>query len=367
MRVFRTFASSVLVLLGVTYAQAEPTIDWSMEPGVIGAEDCVDQLGETRTITVDPTGTNTTTTNTDTTTDDTTADTTDTTIDTTDGLIDTDTGPFTLQLIFYSDSSEDCLTELGDERRPFASTGTSVCGCLTETRESGQFDHSFKFATGDIDTVAALVCDQGSVLTFRARVVYDDVSRDTEESSEITLSVDLTPPQAPGLPIAQAADGAIVVTLEEADRTDSEVFDHEVCVRKKSTSTSTETSDEDAASGTQSITELRAGFADCSARTTKLKNNDEYRFESLDMDVTYEIVVAAYDEAGNRSPNSPIAEATPTALLDFAELYANRVGRYEGEEGGCSTLASTFNSSSLIMFTLIVGPLLARRRRPCGQ
>ena len=81
------------------------------------------------------------------------------------------------------------------------------------------------------------------------------------------------------------------------------------------------------------------------------------------MDVTYEIVVAAYDEAGNRSGNSPIAEATPTALLDFAELYANRVGRYEGEEGGCASVQSPTGPLILILFVLAMSQMLVRRRR----
>ena len=81
--------------------------------------------------------------------------------------------------------------------------------------------------------------------------------------------------------------------------------------------------------------------------------------------MTYEVVVAAYDAAGNRSENSDAAEATPASLLDFAELYSNRVGEYRGEEGGCSNLGVTSDDAPLFALLAIAGIWLAGRRRRC--
>ena len=144
----------------------------------------------------------------------------------------------------------------------------------------------------------------------------------------------------------QAADNAISVSVDQSEQATSEAAgstqDHEVCVRKKSSTAepSSNSESDDTGELTNDVTALRGGYSNCSPRTTKLKDGDDYRFEGLELNVTYEVIVAAYDAAGNRSENSDAAEATPASLLDFAELYSNRVGEYKGEEGGCSNLES---------------------------
>ena len=72
------------------------------------------------------------------------------------------------------------------------------------------------------------------------------------------------------------------------------------------------------------------------------------------------MIYAAYDEVGNRSAESPIAQGTPASVLDFAEVYS---GLYPGgEEGGCDASARR-GAAPLALISLASLALLAARRR----
>ena len=207
-----------------------------------------------------------------------------------------------------------------------------------------------------------MLCAGSTVLNFRADLNYVDSAIESELSEVVTLETQLDAPPAPAnAPIVQAAESALIVRLESSDRSVANVDRHEVCVRRASNATAME--DQGAAdAGTEApngntLEDLRAGFSTCK-ETSQLKSGD-YRYEGLENDVSYELVVAAYDSAGNRSPNSEIVRATPASLFDFAELYHSRLNGAEGETGGCSSAGSTDTAPLWILGILLI---ILRRR-----
>ena len=346
---------------------AAPSIDFKTEPDAIGINSCPQSLSDAWTVAISPGGTvQTSSANAD-------AGLVATVVPADAGVTGQQSGPYTIKLLFYTGTESACLEELNDGCPSFKSTEDSACGCLVERDSSdinSDFDHQVTFP--DDENLKSLFCTGGASINFQARLVFTDGASDTETSEELNIAADLTAPTKPATPIVQAADNAISVTVDASEQATSEasgsVQDHEVCVRKKSATSdaNTETSNSEDDAPSNDVTALRGGYSNCSPRTTKLKDGEDYRFEGLELNITYEVIVAAYDEAGNRSENSDSAEATPASLFDFAELYSNRVGEYKGEEGGCSNLGVNSNDAPLFGLLAIAGIWLAGRRRRCG-
>lgn len=186
------------------------------------------------------------------------------------------------------------------------------CSCLREVSGTGSISTNFK--VGDLFDE---VCVEGEERVVSFFLHYTEEETDPlllnstpieEESQAVKLNIDLKAPTAPSeAPSISAAEEALRVTVSEVG---GDASDYEVCVRE---SGSTEP------------------FTRCKAVTPEAS----FRFEGLLNDVTYEVVYAAYDEAGNRSDESPIAEGTPASVLDFAEVYSDQYGG--GEMGGCES------------------------------
>ena len=72
------------------------------------------------------------------------------------------------------------------------------------------------------------------------------------------------------------------------------------------------------------------------------------------------MIVAALDDAGNRSANSPVGTARPADFVDFAEGYSAVFNDGAiGETGGCSVQAQY----SYAWLALLIGLIGLRRAR----
>ncbi len=320
---------SIVLAMAVT-ALARPGVTFSNgaapeAPSPIGSLNCADRLGDTLNITA--------------------------TFDDMGGI-----DVYELNLVFFSGESADCLST-GDFNCPSLDlSGGEVCGCL---ERSSTGDITWQGTLASLGDVESVVCESSTTINFRADVIFEADDRDDEVSETISLVTDMEPPAAPeSKPVVKAGEEALVVSLAESDRSNTDAASHEICVRNASASGSNSEATGETGSGS-SLEDLRAGFSTC--RTTESLKSDEYRFENLENDARYEVVVAAYDAAGNRSANSPIETAQPASLLDFAELYESRLNGADGETGGCSSTPSTPFGFGLLGFLVLCG--LLRRVR----
>ncbi len=97
------------------------------------------------------------------------------------------------------------------------------------------------------------------------------------------------------------------------------------------------------------------GLAHSSTSTTSASST---RIEGLTNGVTYDVVVFAYNAAGNQSAASNTMSGTPEPVTDFWQAYKDAGGR---EQGGCGA-GSAGEPSALL--TLLASFLARRRRRP---
>ncbi len=259
---------------------------------------------------------------------------------------------YTLRIIFYDERSDEEVTACLDDGGtcPFLSiTDEATCGCLL-AEEGTPTSLNWVGTLGTTDSrFPGWACSRDRILNFRAEVVPTADGVSPVESDEILeLETDLNRPLAPQAPSVRPAEQALLVALDEGDGDNSDWARHEVCVRPL-LGTSGEAGDadnsgsSDATGGAESDSsglsneDLRDSFADCKS-TSDLVNGNSYRFEGLSNDQNYEVVLAAFDAAGNRSENSAATSAKPQALFDFAELYSDRLGDSPGESGGCSAV-----------------------------
>ena len=148
-----------------------------------------------------------------------------------------------------------------------------------------------------------------------------------EESQALKLSVDLNPPPTPDeAPTVTPAEEALVINAPEVG---GDVVKYEACVWA-----------EDLSRAEARCKEVSGGSGD--------------RFEGLVNDQLYNVIYQVYDDANNKSEDSPIAQGTPASVLDFAEVYS---GEYPGgERGGCESVGShkTPFAFLLILMGLII-------------
>ncbi|MBM4292076.1 MAG: hypothetical protein FJ138_12045 [Deltaproteobacteria bacterium] len=186
-----------------------------------------------------------------------------------------------------------------------------ACSCLKEVTGSGSVSTTFKvrdlFDEPCVDGEERVV----SFFLHYAEADFNPLLGSAalqEESPAVKLSIDLLPPAAPTeAPVVLGAEEALRVTVAEVG---GDASSYEVCVREAGYDAPYDTCER-----------VEAGVA--------------FRFEGLANDTSYDVVYAAYDEAGNRGAQSPAAQGTPASVLDFAEVYS---GLYPGgEEGGCAS------------------------------
>lgn len=201
-------------------------------------------------------------------------------------------------------------------------------------------------------------------------------------SDSVSLLVDRTRPPAPtSAPTVTPAEEALIVKPASQSLNDVDRF--EVCAIPSAAAAGAQA--DEPLSGEPTNLSLKGLYGSASARCSRFgtsEASDGMRLVGLENGVTYSVVVASIDAAGNRSANSPAAEGTPADVLDFAEYYylvckgePPKPGspNYEAakaaydartcEEGGCST----FQSSAPALwgaFALLIG-LMLRRRNSC--
>ena len=339
----KTFAAVLCATVGFcATAIAQPTISFGTEPAPIGLNDCADRLNDVITLTGA-------------------------------ANVDSDNG-FVMRLVMFnaedSTSADECLDMVTGCPQTYI-TETAACGCIAEgddrqqtlnsTLNSGIAGLNPAGTTANNELVNFLCASDGSI-QFRADIRGVEpadgsmaVAEQDAESDTISIVIDITPPPALSVdPTVTAAENALVVTIDNADRGVEDIEAHEVCVQIAGTTSSAESASND-------LDALRNGFsASGCKRTTQLKNGDEYRYENLNNDVEYALIVAAFDAAGNRSENSTIIKASPSDLMDFAELYTARLGGAVGDTGGCNTHGES--TTQWLLGLLLLGGAFIRRR-----
>ena len=207
------------------------------------------------------------------------------------------------------------------------------CSCLKEVSNAGTVSTSF--------TVADLFnepCVEGEEKNISFFLHYTETESDPliglnpieEESQALKLSVDLNPPATPDeAPSVTPAEEALVINAPEVG---GDVVKYEACV-------------------------WAAELSREEARCKEVTGGSGDRFEGLVNDQSYNVIYVVYDDADNQSEDSPIAQATPASVLDFAEVYS---GEYPGgERGGCD--GSDSRKSPVVFLLILIGLLITKR------
>ena len=252
------------------------------------------------------------------------------------------TRSYTLRLVATTGSSctyEDTCNEV--------SLDGGTCSCLKEESTGNSVSTSFK-----VRDLFDEVCVDGQETNISFFLQYSEAEdplgygnlKREETSSAVKLVMDLSPPNTPETaPILTPAEEALVVQLEEVG---GDAVEYEVCWRPSNSN----------------LGDLE-GFDSCATTTT----NSSYRIENLQNGQEYDVVYRAVDDVENISEFSPLSSASPSAVLDFAEIYS---GEYPGgERGGCQSYSGFTGSSSLwvilfLIFTWRVRTAKVKREHP---
>ena len=338
---FRILAMIALVVSFIGTAFAEPSVNFDSTPEPIGRFNCEERMDQSIVLTATNSGSTPVNTGTDSPADAGVQ---------TEALPDPDL--HSIRIDYYI-NDQSCLDELSLSdctRLNVESGGFSAgsCGCLAEqTAVSGVVpDLTYSNALGNDATMKAAFCGGTHTVYFIARTILkEDVNGGVQTTVDATSdAVELefirTRPSAPvGLPVVTAKEEAISVSLAESAPAD--IVSHQVCVKPVSNPPATyqpvvvndETTRE----------ELLNGFeeSDCRAASA-LASGSSYRYTGLTNDRTYDVAIYALDAADNPSPIGDVAQSTPQELLDFAEVYRDRLGiagtddHHPGELGGCN-------------------------------
>ena len=337
---FRSLILTTLSLLGaVATAGASPSVSFETEPEAIGRFNCEERLDQPIVLSASNDG-STSTTN--------------------DGIgVDAGVSGSTIDpdlhslRIYYYIDDRSCLDEisLSDCTRLNIESGgfpAGSCGCLTEQLATGGVVSpiSYNNALGNDGNIKAAFCDGTHTVFFIARTILKEQVNDGEQTTvdetsdaiELEFMYDL-PPAPAGAPQVNAKEQALEISL--AEDAPAEVVSHKVCV--KPVSNPADTYPSVVISDETTEDELRNGFEETDCRTASaLGSGSIYRYTDLSNDQTYDVAVIALDGADNPSPISEVAQGTPQELLDFAEVYRDRLGisgtdeHHPGELGGCS-------------------------------
>ncbi|MCA9542825.1 MAG: hypothetical protein KC613_00500 [Myxococcales bacterium] len=260
-----------------------------------------------------------------------------------------------------NDSMDSCDNEAGSD-----------CQCLdmVEGNSSVSADSQRISQYYDADTL----CAYGTATTLYFFAEYYQAAQGVTQ--EVSYNSDaftvLFDNERPGhsseAPTLTAADNAFEVSFSGISGADR----YEVCARPilESPTPDADQANNPAAAEGVSNDDLRGAYRDGVCQTF---SGTSGRLDGLQNDVTYFVVYAAFDEAGNRGGNSPSAAGTPVQVQDFAEYYSQICRGPEPEEGrdawagrpcedgGCRAAGAQPGALALLLFALI--GLLARRRR----
>ena len=322
--------STMLIAPHLALAVPEPALVFGQEPEVIGLIDCAARADAELNLTIAANA-------------------------------DSSTEPYSLRLVMYSQDNSACLSTLTecDLGAQFIVDDEGACGCI-QTMGGSPDSLNWTGRLSSLDSgLITLLCGGSTVMNFRGDLIYD-TDLDDEESNVVTVTSDVDPPNAIASdPVVRAAENALIVSLDSMDSSAENVTAHDVCVRQF-TGTPSNTAQEGEIDYTD-LDGLRDGFTADSCKRTELLKSDEYRYDGLENNVQYAVAVATYDAAGNRSVNSSLVTAIPASLLDFAELYTERLGGAEGEAGGCASTDS--KGSPLLVALVVIGILGLRKER----
>ncbi len=269
---------------------------------------------------------------------------------------DSSTENHTLKVVYFTDSKE-CLSNTTDCPSSFVDD-IQACGCIvqhTVTGESPPIDAGT--VLGSDDEFVSFLCGANGTLTISVSVQLDvEGTEPVYTESPVNISIDIEAPEDPLVaPNLGSGEESLTVALADRDDLSDDVTRHEVCYAPRGTIIPPAdcTSSQDLTSAERSL-RLYCGFSESDCRETNELLTGDYRIESLLNEVEYEVVVAALDDAGNRSANSPSSFASPAEFVDFAEGYGQLFGEnQEGETGGCSSHDQDPNMWIVIMFAVL--------------
>jgi hypothetical protein len=268
---------------------------------------------------------------------------------------DSSTENHTLKVVYFTDS-KDCLSSATQCPSAFVDD-VEACGCIvqhTVTGESPPIDAGTTL--GSDEDLVSFLCSASGSLTISVSVQLDvEGTEPVYTESPVSIVIDIEAPEASTV-APNLGSGEESLTVSLADRADisDDVSRHEVCYAPRgSILPPSDCGVSDALTVAERSLRLYCGFSESDCKETNELLTGDYRIEGLLNEVEYEVVVAAIDEAGNRSANSPSSFGSPAEFVDFAEGYGQLFGdNATGETGGCNTHSQT--PGTWLMFLFVV-------------
>ena len=272
----------------------------------------------------------------------------------------------TLKFVFFNETDE-CLSNVSSCPETFVDTNAGeVCGCLESfTVNNTTRLVSTSFTLGSNSELVDILCSANQTVTFSVSVQLDaEGTEPVYTQNPVNLTIDVEAPDTPTIaPTLGSGEESLTVSISNRDELNDDVTAHEICYAEKGTIVPpSDCTITDGLSADEKSLRLYCGYsATENCRQTDALLSGEYRLSGLQNDAEYEVIVAALDDAGNRSANSPSSTARPADFVDFAEGYSSVFGDGTiGETGGCSD----GNTESSGWFVLL-GILFSVRRRRC--
>lgn len=249
----------------------------------------------------------------------------------------------TLKIVFFTDS-RDCLTNVSECPETYLDDSASeACGCIESfsvNNQSGPVSTSVDLSEND--GLVPFLCAASQTLTFSVSVQLDaEGTEPVYTQNPVNLTIDVDAPDTPTIaPTLGSGEESLLVSLSNRDELGDDVDAHEICFAiRGSIQPPVDCSITDDLSPEEKELRLYCGFsASENCRQTDALLNGDFRLSGLQNDAEYEVIVAALDDAGNRSANSPSSTGRPADFIDFAEGYSGLFSDGSmGETGGCSS------------------------------
>ena len=175
---------------------------------------------------------------------------------------------YTQRLLVYTDSEPDCASGATISCPSLIVDESSVCGCI---EESTQDTIAWRGTLSGLGDFASVVCNSSATIKFQVDLDFESADREDKESEVIEIITDVDAPTPPeSVPVVQAGENALVVSPESADRSNTDVVNHEsACGPAGSIPDEMDSGVEEPSGAT--LAELRDGFSNCQT-TSNLKN-----------------------------------------------------------------------------------------------
>lgn len=274
-------------------------------------------------------------------------------------------GEFSLSLVYVRGSAE-CLPDEVDActegRAATPSGGDNECRCLASAIQTdGELlEQVTTTVTPSADLWEEACADKQEGELF-LNIDYFQPPELNEEptyvrgTQVVKIVVDRVRPPAPTVaPRARPDSGSLFVSYDPVDNPD--VHTYSICYKPRIAGVTAPEIIE--ASDTATNNDLETPNFTCQSEGV---HQTSTVITGLDNDVSYWIVYATYDRAGNRSANSPAAEAMPRAgVQGLAKRYVARGGV---ERGGCQHSGGRGSLGALLLGVALVAGLRRMRRR----